>query len=205
MLTEIDGGYDEGYRAITGFWGTSPSSVVVDFLSKNNVANLRILDAGAGEGKNAAAFARLGAVVEAIECSAAAIKNGRLLFSQEKIDWLHADITAVHILAESYDVVVCYGLVHCMSSEKAALDLLAKTMAGVRRGGVFILASFNAGTHDLSAHPGFRPLLLPHQWFLDVFTGWHTDIATDSILFETHPHNQIPHHHSLTRILARKP
>lgn len=205
MLTEINGGYDEGYRAVTGFWGISPSSLVLDFLSKNDVAKLRVLDAGAGEGKNAAAFARRGAVVEAIECSAAAIKNGRQLFAQEEIQWVRADVTVVEISAESYDVVVCYGLVHCMSSEKAAQELLAKTMAGLRRGGVFILASFNAGSHDLSAHPGFRPLLLPHQWFLDQFAGWHVETATDEVLFETHPHNQIPHHHSLTRILARKP
>ena len=55
MLTELDGGYDVGYRAVTGFWGTAPSSLVVRYLATHDVAGLKVLDAGAGEGKNAAA------------------------------------------------------------------------------------------------------------------------------------------------------
>lgn len=204
MSTEIDGGYDIGYRAVTGFWGTKPSSLVAQYLESHDVRGLKVLDAGAGEGKNAAAFARLGASVDAIECSAVAIDNGRTLYDDAYIDWVHSDITTLPLPLEYYDVVICYGLIHCLGSEKVASDTVESLRSALKSGGVFILCSFNDGSHELSAHPGFKPLLLSHNWFKDKFSDWRVEQISDSLLFETHPHNNIPHHHSISRILAVK-
>ncbi len=205
MLVETDGGYDDGYVAVRGFWGTSPGSLVREYLSKQRVEGLRILDVGAGEGKNAAAFARAGAKVTALECSAAAIKNGRTLFPNERIQWVHCDALDYDFAPESYDVIVSYGLTHCLPSEMSARRLISSLQSALVPDGTFILVSFNSGSHDLSAHPGFDPLLLDHDWFVRIFNGWDLESVSDAILFETHPHNNIPHHHSLTRLAARKP
>lgn len=205
MLVETTGGYDDGYEAVTGFWGTAPGSLVKEFLTSNNAAGLRVLDIGAGEGKNAAAFARAGAIVEAVECSESAIRNGRKLFPSDPISWFHCDVLEMEYPKESIDVIVSYGLTHCLPSETSARKLVAELQAALVSGGTFILVSFNSGSHDLSAHPGFRPLLLDHTWFVERFDGWHFESLSDSILFETHPHNNIPHHHSLTRLTAKKP
>lgn len=205
MLAERDGGYDDGYKAVKAFWGTEPSSLVSDFLAVNQASGSRVLDVGAGEGKNAAAFVVAGAEVDAVECSRAAIENGRELFASMAINWIHSDALDMNYGDETYDVVVAYGLVHCLPTETDAKLLLARLQAALKPAGSFILAAFNSGSHDLSAHPGFRPLLLEHGWFLQRFEGWRLERITDSVLFETHPHNNIPHHHSLTRLMAVKP
>lgn len=205
MLVETTGGYDDGYEAVTGFWGIAPGSLVQEYLATNDAAGLRVLDVGAGEGKNAAAFARAGATVLAVECSASAIRNGRKLFPNDPITWTRRDALEMVYPKNSFNVVVSYGLTHCLPSETSARILIAELQAALVPGGTFILVSFNSGSHDLSAHPGFQPLLLDHTWFVERFDGWHFDSLSDSILFETHPHNNIPHHHSLTRLTATKP
>lgn len=205
MLVETKGGYEDGYTAVTGFWGTTPGSLVRQHLATHAVAGLKVFDVGAGEGKNSAAFAQAGADVVALECSAAAIKNGRTLFPDERIDWVHSDALEFNFSPKSCDVIVSYGLTHCLPTESAARRLMSDLQSALVTGGTFILVSFNSGSHDLSAHPGFHPLLLDHEWFVKIFNGWHLQSVSDDILFETHPHNNIPHHHSLTRLVARKP
>jgi cyclopropane fatty-acyl-phospholipid synthase-like methyltransferase len=160
---------------------------------------------GAGEGKNAAAFAKAGATVVAVECSATAIRNGQKLFPDDSIAWTRCDAVGMDYPKNSFNVVISYGLTHCLTSETLARKLVADLQAALVPGGTFILVSFNSGSHDLSAHPGFQPLLLDHAWFVAMFDGWHFDSLSDSILWETHPHNNIPHHHSLTRLTATKP
>ncbi|RWO94081.1 MAG: class I SAM-dependent methyltransferase [Mesorhizobium sp.] len=205
MLTEVDGGYDQGYRVVENFWGTAPASLVAAFLRTQNPAGFRVLDVGAGEGKNSAAFTSAGACVDALECSAAAIQNGRKLFPGEHINWIQADAMEHAYPSCSYDIIICYGLIHCLPTEAAARDLILRLQNSLKRAGTIFVVAFNNGSHDLSAHPGFKPLLLSHDWFIQQFGGWRIDVASDSILFETHPHNKIPHHHSLTRLSAVKP
>jgi tellurite methyltransferase len=77
MPTEM-GGYDAGYAAVPCFWGILPGSLVAEFLEDVNPIGMRVLDVGAGEGKNAAAFSKRGAYVDAIECSFDAIENGKV-------------------------------------------------------------------------------------------------------------------------------
>jgi 2-polyprenyl-3-methyl-5-hydroxy-6-metoxy-1,4-benzoquinol methylase len=198
------GGYDRGYAAVPCFWGRSPGSLVASFLASHNPKNLRVLDVGAGEGKNAAAFARLGATVDAIECSSEAIENGRSTFFDVEINWIEQDVTTYEFPTDFYDVVVCYGLIHCLQSEREATRILLNTQASLKQNGAYILASFNDGGHDLSAHPGFKPLLMSHSWFLDAFQPLQIVLASDERLYETHPHNGIAHFHSMSRLMAKR-
>lgn len=205
MLIEIDGGYDEGYRSVTCFWGTAPASLVASYLRSHDPSGFQVLDVGAGEGKNAAAFVSAGARVDALECSSTAIQNGLQLFPNVDINWIRTDVVEYVYPKCLYDVVICYGLLHCLSSEATAQRLVRMLQESLKEGGIIFVAAFNDGSHDLSAHPGFKPLLLSHDWFVRQFDGWHIKSISDSILFETHPHNNIPHHHSLTRFSAVKP
>lgn len=205
MSADQDGGYDAGYKKVPCFWGTAPGSLVQRFLSDHPVRGMRVLDLGAGEGKNAAAFAAQGAFVEAVECSALAIANGKRAFPKTNITWSHADVMGWTGEPASYDVIVSYGLTHCLRTAGDARALLATTKEALRPNGHYVLVAFNDGSHDLSAHEGFDPLLLPHAWFLQCFRGWDLLYESDTILHETHPNNNIPHHHSMTRLIARKP
>jgi tellurite methyltransferase len=165
---------------------------------------IRVLDLGCGEGKNAAAFARSGAKVVAVDCSARALENGRRTFPDQEIEWHQSDARSYLAGSESFDAVVLYGLLHCLSSSEDVASLVQLALQKTRIGGHHFVVAFNDGPHDLSAHPNFSPTLLPHAFYLQQYAQHKILFQSDSIIHETHPHNQIPHFHSLTRVLARK-
>jgi tellurite methyltransferase len=199
------GGYEDGYASCACFWGTSPGSLVKMFIERHpKLEGFRVLDLGCGEGKNAAAFARSGARVVAVDCSSRALANGQHAFSDEEIEWHLAGAHSYLTGSDSFDVIVMYGLLHCLSSSEEIEALVELALQKTRMGGYHFVVAFNDGPHDLSAHPNFTPTLLSHSFYLKQYAEQMVLIESNSIIHETHPHNQIPHFHSLTRILARK-
>jgi tellurite methyltransferase len=203
---QLSGGYEDGYSCCSCFWGRSAGSLVSKFLSATrSVKGLQALDLGCGEGKNAYALARAGADVIAVDCSERAINNGEREFPNSKIKWVISDAETYLISSEkTFDLIVMYGLLHCLPSAEKIKELIKLALDKTRSDGVHIVASFNDGPHDLSAHPGFLPTLMPHDFFLRQYAGHVVLSASNSRIDETHPHNQIPHFHSLTRLVARK-
>ncbi len=199
----MNGGYDDGYQACPCFWGDKPGSLVAELLAGRDVAGWHVLDLGCGEGKNAAALARAGAHVTAIDCSEVAIARGRQNFGNLPIRWLVDDAAGFPIRPAGYDLVVMYGLLHCLPSAGHISDLIEKVCAATRRSGLHLLVAFNDRDQDLErAHPGFSPTLVSHKFYMDAYAGQRIVHATDTILREAHPHNEIAHHHSMTRLVA---
>ncbi len=199
-----DGGYDDGYSACPCFWGTSPGSLVRVFLDNNpSLEGRTVLDLGCGEGKNANSFALAGASVDAVDCSEFAISNGKRAFADTHIDWITAS-AAEHLRAcRTYDLVVMYGLLHCLSSAQDISDMIALALQRTAMGGTHIVVAFNDGPHDLSGHPHFRPTLVPHAFYCEQYRRQAILSENVSILRETHPHNNIPHFHSISRLVVR--
>lgn len=170
-----------------------------------NVNGLCVLDAGCGEGKNAAYLAGGGAVVRAIDVSELALANARRTWNKtRRITWEQADIRSTPFHDETYDIVISYGLIHCLSSPREIESTLKKLQGATKVGGYHVICSFNSRKQDLSAHPGFIPCLVPHEFILSLYANWSILEVTDNDLEETHPHNNLRHTHSLTRVLARK-
>ena len=197
------GGYDDGYSQCACFWGRSPGSLVQSFVRTIPCKGLRVLDLGCGEGKNANALALAGAVVTAVDCSAMAIANGRNAFADAEIEWIVSEGAAYLVDCDPFDVIVMYGLLHCLPSLTAISAMIASSIRKTRRGGYHVVATFNDGPHDLSAHPGLRPTLASHQFYLDQYRLLDVLTECTEIIHEVHPHNSIAHHHSLTRLIAR--
>lgn len=199
----MDGGYDEGYYACPCFWGHSPGSLVVKLLTKHDVAGWQVLDLGCGEGKNAAALARAGAHVTAIDCSEIAISHGRQAFPNPRINWIVGDASTFPEQPNGYDLVVMYGLPHCLPSASHIASLISRACSNTRPTGFHILVAFNSRDQDLKgAHPGFSPTLLPHGFYVTAYSRHRIFLSTDTILREVHPHNGIAHHHSMTRLMV---
>ena len=199
------GGYDDGYANCPCFWGKEAGSLVRQFLASTaDVSSFRVLDLGCGEGKNAAAFADRGASITAVDCSERALVNGKSAFKHDNIEWVQSD--AIEFLNESglFDVVIMYGLPHCMESTSTIQKLIKLSQDRTKKGGKHILAAFNDGPHDLSAHPDFKPTLASHDFYLRCYSAYEIESHTSSLLHETHPHNNIPHFHSVTRLIASK-
>ena len=76
--------------------------------------------------------------------------------------------------------------------------------AATAPGGYNVVCVFNDRQQDLTAHPGFTPTLLRHTDYLGLYSSWELVYASDEDLHEIHPHNGVPHMHSLTRLIARK-
>jgi SAM-dependent methyltransferase len=140
--------------------------------------------------------------VTAVDISPYALANARAAFPDEAVAWIQQDATTMTLPAANYDLVVAYGLLHCLPAEEIG-PLVEKVKAATAPGGLNILVTFNQRRQDLSAHPGFRPTLLSHSFFLELYESWRILYATDEDLHETHPHNMIPHTHSMTRLIAR--
>ena len=200
-----NGGYDEGYISVPCFWGTEPGSLVVELLAQHTPsASQTILDIGCGEGKNAAPFVEFGSTVVAVDCSSAAIANGKRAYPDLPIEWVNEDARCFDCGLVRYDIVISYGLFHCLNSEQEIATLIDRLQAATRPNGFHVVCVFNDRSHDLSAHPGLKPTLLPHDWYVAAYADWQLSKMSDTDLHETHPHNRVPHHHSLTRFLARK-
>lgn len=201
-----NGGYDDGYKYCPCFWGNSPSSLVQMLIKfKTDFNGAKILDLGCGEGKNAKYFASLGATVIAIDISSFAIKNAIASSPQfHTINWIHANVLDVDYLPTSFDVILMYGLLHCLPIQTDIIHLVSNVKRWVKPAGFVALANFNDRYQELNAHPGFNPLLLPHKFYSELFDGWDIKCCTDTDLTESHPHNNILHTHSMTRILAKK-
>ncbi|MGE0275522.1 MAG: class I SAM-dependent methyltransferase [Nitrospiraceae bacterium] len=202
----MDGGYDIGYKSCACFWGKEPGTIVKHLVRHvGNLSGLCALDAGCGEGKNAAYLAKGGASVRAIDVSELALANVRHAWMDaEKVTWEQADIRKTALQAEAYDIVIAYGLTHCLSSQQEVESTVIKLQRATKVGGYHAFCSFNSRAQDLSAHLGLTPCLVPHDFYLSLYSQWSVLVATDADLVEVHPHNNIRHTHSLTRILAHK-
>lgn len=198
------GGYEPGYASCPCFWGTSPGSLITAYLKENSsLHGCRVLDLGCGEGKNAFALARAGALVDAVDCSARAIENGKRAFVEANIRWIHSDATSHLADCGKYDLVIMYGLLHCLSSQDRISSVVETALGKTNNAGIHFVVSFNDGPHDLSAHPNFTPTLISHKNYVALYRGHSIISECSSILHETHPNNGIAHFHSVTRLTAR--
>lgn len=204
MKTQKGGGYEEGYEACPCFWGLEPGRYVLMLRDLGRLSGLRALDAGCGEGKNAAYLAAQGCEVTAVDISARAIDHAKSFHGNLAIDWLCADIRSQAWPRDRFDIIVAYGLYHCLASDYDICTLHSALSRSTKVGGYHVICSFNDRDQNLSAHPGFHPCLMPHEFYMELYKGWNIVAALDENRYETHPHNMIAHHHSLTRLLARK-
>lgn len=199
-----DGGYDAGYRSCPCFWGRAPGSVLRWLHDKTDLRGADVLDLGCGEGKNAAWLSTMGCQVTAVDISKHALQNARRAWPESTVHWIEADAASLEWAQQSYDLVIAYGLLHCLGKEQVP-HVIQLIQQATRPHGINVIVAFNNRNQDLSAHPGFNPTLLSHQYFLLCYADWELLLATDEDLTETHPHNNIEHTHSMTRIAARRP
>ena len=202
----MNGGYDDGYEICPCFWGKEPGSLVKKLsLYINDFSGLNILDAGCGEGKNAIHFMRKGATVRALDVSEKAIHNAKLAWpDSSKIFWEVADLRTIDLPSASYDIIIAYGLCHCLSNKLEITDTITKLKKATRLGGYHLVCAFNSRHQELFAHEGFHPILLNHTFYTQLYSDYNTLFSSDEDLKEIHPHNKIEHVHSLSRLIVQK-
>ncbi len=203
------GGYESGYRASPCFWGREPASLLppsLDLLPES-LEGLRVLDAGCGEGKNSVFFARRGAEVHAFDVSPIAIQNAKGAWGAEgaEIQFEVGDVLSMQLPSQSYDVVILYGLLHCLASRDAMREAVMQLTDVTKRRGIHVVCALNSRLDGFAeGHPRFRPRLESHDFYVSLYKAWELSRLSDGDLTESHPPTHQMHTHAVTRFIARR-
>jgi cyclopropane fatty-acyl-phospholipid synthase-like methyltransferase len=202
------GQYDLEYAKCPCFWGTAPGKFVRNVPSLVHAG--RVLDLGAGEGKNAIYLAEHGFDVLAVDCSRFALANFRQRLAAmpeeiaRRIEIVEADVTGFQPNG-FFDVVVAYGLLHCLTDFDAIQRVVSIMQRCTKRGGINVLVCF---TDHLPVPPEqdyLEPTLLPEGVLESLYGEWEILSCENDVINETHPTSGTPHSHSLCRLIARNP
>lgn len=208
MSISENGGYDDGYAQSRCFWGNHPGRLIRELETYlPTFTDLRVLDAGCGEGKNAVWVAKKGASVLAVDVSKLALSNALSQHVQDlDIAFYEGDFVAFDFGKEEFDVCIAYGLLHCLSDESRIVAACEKLQKLTKPGGYIIVCTLNDRRPiDLNAHPLLNPCLLPHSFYIRQFHGVQILYNTDEDLTERHPNNNVQHTHAISRFVFRRP
>jgi SAM-dependent methyltransferase len=210
--------FDSVYAGPGRFWWrdegryeTEPDAYPSSLLTQQTLRLLggrargRALDVGAGEGSDAIRLALLGYAVDAVEVS----KVGA-----EKIERFAAEAGAkLRIIAsdaqdfvpdESYDVIVCNGVLHYVEDKQRVIKLMQDA---TRPDGINVISLWSDYTPVPECHE-FVPVYADKE--NGVVTSCYRKWRTEFIYFERDKsetsHSDLPEHrHSHIKLIASKP
>lgn len=193
------------------FWKKAPAKYVKLFYDNysSDLTNLKGLDIGAGEGKNTVFLAAKGCHMTAIDISPIALSRFNMQpnynIGKNNIETICTDLKNFQYENNGFDIVIAYGVLHCLSSIEEVEQTLKKIKSWIKIGGYFICATFT----DEIAPPEFQSYLeyesfLPTGMLETFFEDWDVLETENAIITETHPTSQIEHSHSIVRLIARK-
>lgn len=188
------------------YWGTEPSSLAqrTAELLPDNLAGYRLVDIGAGEGRDAVFFAELGADVTAVEISPAGLEKAKRLAIERDVTITTVEADANQLsFSGSFDIVFSSGAVQFIRPE------LRK-----RQFARFKEATNGGGLHAIFAfvdHPDVPPApdTTEDQYLFDrdelqsYYKKWET-VDSAEIIFEDDS-GGIPHKHAARVHFASAP
>ncbi|MDJ0923022.1 MAG: class I SAM-dependent methyltransferase [Acidimicrobiia bacterium] len=137
--------WNERYRERGALWGAAPNQFVVDRL--RGLEPCRVLDLGAGQGRNAIWLAEQGHRVTAVDLSDVAIEQARELAAGAgvEVDLVAADLSAWEPEAASFDLVL---LVYVQVPEDLRKELHAKAIGALAPGGQVVVIAHHRDNLD---------------------------------------------------------
>ena len=196
--------YDERYDRPGYYWGKTPSATcyrVLQMLPPHR--QLRLLDIGCGEGRNAVFFARNGYHVTAFDTSPKGVEKTKQLAVDAgvPIEAFVADINCFR-LADPFDVLFSTGVLQYVPAERRK-DLFANYRQFTSPGGLNVFSVFvkkpflgKAPDAEKTAHKWISGELLTY------YHDWKVEFCTEEI-FDCMS-SGVPHQHAVNRIIARR-
>jgi tellurite methyltransferase len=172
--------FDGVYQGSERFWWREPGRYALEpdayptsLLTQQTLrllagrAGRRALDIGAGEGTDAIRLAKLGYDVDAVELSGAGAKKIEDFArdAKVKVRVLATDINEF-TPDESYDVIVCNGVLHYVQDKLSVIDLMQQ-------------ATWSGGINIVSLWSTFTPVPECHE-IVPVYTDDEDGIVTSS-------------------------
>ncbi len=135
--------YDVTYQQ-ADYFGTEPSPLLTRFADWIP-PGARVLDIGAGQGRNTLPLARRGCQVTALEPSAVARD---IIAERAAAEGLTVELVSDGFMdyepAGVFDVVLCFGLIQILRYEESA-SLVTRLQQWVRSGGTLFLTAWHVG------------------------------------------------------------
>ena len=173
------GFYNKLYRAQKNVYGTRPS----DFVKQipRIMRGGRVLDLGAGQGRNSLFLTSHGFDVTAIDLSADGIEDIR----QKATSWGMRINTQVSDVLEAsfegmYDVIICSYVLHHLSRDEA-MQTIARMQKHTKQGGFNIISAFMANGelfHSLQKKDLYFP---QHNKMKELYAGWGVPKYTEGV------------------------
>ncbi|WP_426453116.1 SAM-dependent methyltransferase [Paenibacillus sp. S-38] len=189
------------------YWGREPNELakrVSAFIPEGGRQGKKLLDLGAGEGRDSVFLAKLGFDVLAMDFSSAGLAKARRLAEEAKVSirTLEGDLNDWVPDAEA-DVVYSIGTLQYLHPENRSRQFRHwqdRTAAG----GLHVLFAFTRHP-DVETAPdwGKNEYLYEPQELENYYPHWVT-LASESVIFDCSS-SGIPHRHAASILIAKKP
>lgn len=201
--------YDKLYAASpTGMvWGNSPGRLVAR-IPKLIPCGI-VLDAGCGDGKNALFLEQHGYGVRGFDSSRLAITGLHKRFAAA--DWpisgryeVRDVMTGDYDFPEDVDVLISYGLFHCLPPRKR-VQLHRRLQRTVRIGGIVVFAALSNKIPLPASHNTPGVSLASSEEVELLFGGWDVVYEEQGVVTEDHlPLVPLHSHHAIWKICQRR-
>ena len=197
--------YEKCYEGDEYYWGLEPAPFLDDLIkaSGRKAEELKVLDIGCGEGKDAVYLAQQGCKVTAFDVTESGIRKTRLLADRcgVEVQAFTADINDFQI-EEQFDVIYSTGTIQYLFDEN--IDAFFRKINNITKVGGMVY--FNVFVE--------KPFLeLPHDWdkeekmwktgdLFRYFADWKIHLIQETT-FEDNS-GGVKHYHCMDSIMAEK-
>ena len=197
--------YEKCYDCDEYYWGLEPASFLKELIqvTGKNPSELRVLDIGCGEGKDAVYMAECGCKVSAFDITESGIRKTKMLAEKRgvEIDAFVADINELN-LNQQYDLIYSTGTIQYLFDDRIEpfFDHLKEITAvgGYVYFNVFVDKPFLPLPPDWDKE---EKMWKTGQWFTRL-ADWEI-IKMDEIFLDCNS-SGIPHVHCMDTVIAKR-
>jgi len=134
--------WEKIYEGQKLFWGFKPDHILAEYAEL--VPKGRVLDLGAGEGRNALFFAKKGHVVEGVDISKKALEKCIKWAKKAnlKIKTKVCDLTKMKIDTGKYSIIICAWVLNFFK-KKDIENIIRKMKKGIKKNGFVYISVFS--------------------------------------------------------------
>jgi tellurite methyltransferase len=194
--------YEDDYQKNDYYWGIVPSTMCLKILELlPPERQIKILEIGCGEGKDAVFLARCGYDVSAFDISEAGLEKTKRLADKANVyvRTFRANLCDYR-LDEKYDVIYSSGVLHYMKPELCD-EIMTNYKANVNENGIVALHVFVEKPFIKRKSQVRTVFLWKSGQLFTYFHDWYIEYCTEYV-FDCNS-GGIPHQHAANRLFAR--
>jgi tellurite methyltransferase len=212
--------FDDLYKDVLDYFGSDPDELLVRFRDEL-ASGARVLDIGAGQGRNALSLARQGIAVDCIDPSEVAEDQvwPSVLGDDLPVRYFPQRFETFVPDVDFYSAILVFGLLQELPRESIEI-LLERIGSWIRPGGLVLVTAFTTedpgfgeisrtwrriGKNSFSNDAGFVQTFLEPNELRGLFAGWETIHYVEGLGAEHRHGDDPPHRHGRVEGAFRKP